>query len=79
MTMTGRVMGLIMLAGAGTFPLSTAIAGLLTRHFGPSLVFPIAGVLLAAAILGGMTQREFRNFGTDASFSAASAPAVHGT
>jgi len=28
------------------------------------VVFPIAGVLLAAAIVGGLTQREFRDFGT---------------
>ena len=56
-------MGLVLLAGAGTFPLSTLIAGLLTRHFGPSPVFPIAGALLAAAILAGLSQREFRDFG----------------
>jgi MFS family permease len=61
--MLGRVMGLIMLASAGAFPLSTAVAGLLTRHLGPTPVFPIAGILLAAAMLGGLTQREFREFG----------------
>ncbi len=63
--MLGRVMGLILLAGAGSFPVSTAIAGLLTKHLGPTPVFPIAGVLLAAAMVGGLTQREFRDFGTD--------------
>lgn len=68
--MLGRVMGLIMLASAGAFPVSTAVAGVLTRHLGPSPVFPIAGVLLAAAIVGGLTQREFRDFGTQ----SASAP-----
>jgi MFS family permease len=62
--MLGRVMGLIMLAGVGAFPFSTAIAGVLTRHLGPSPVFPIAGILLAAAMLGGLTQHEFRDFGT---------------
>jgi len=62
--MLGRVMGLVMLAGVGTFPVSTAIAGLLPRHLGPSPVFPSSGVLLAAAILAGLTQREFRDFGT---------------
>jgi predicted MFS family arabinose efflux permease len=62
--MLGRVMGLLVLASAGSFPLSAAIAGLLTRHLGPSPVFPIAGALLAAAILAGLTQREFRDFGT---------------
>lgn len=62
--MLGRVMGLLLLASAGSFPLSAAIAGLLTRHLGPSPVFPIAGALFAVAILAGLTQREFRDFGT---------------
>ena len=35
--MLGRVMGLIMVAAAASFPLSTALAGLLTRHLGPAL------------------------------------------
>jgi MFS family permease len=61
--MLGRVMGLVILAGAGSFPVSTAVAGLLTRHLGPSPVFPIAGALLAVAMLAGLTQREFRDFG----------------
>ena len=61
--MLGRVMGVIMLAGAVSFPVSTAVAGLLARHLGSSAVFPIAGALLAAAILGGLSQREFRDFG----------------
>jgi MFS family permease len=62
--MLGRVMGLLMLASAGSFPLSAAVAGVLTRHLGPSPVFPIAGALFAVAILAGLTQREFRDFGT---------------
>jgi MFS family permease len=61
--MLGRVMGVILLAGTVSFPVSTAVAGLLARHFGPSAVFPIAGALLAAAMLGGLSQREFRSFG----------------
>lgn len=61
--MLGRVMGVLILAGAGTFPLSAALAGLLARHLGPAPVFPIAGALLAVAILAGLTQREFRDFG----------------
>lgn len=67
--MLGRVMGVMILAGAGSFPVSTAVAGLLSREFGPAAVFPIGGALLAAAILGGMTQREFRNFGGRAAAS----------
>ena len=59
----GRVMSALMLCAFGTFPLSVAITGVLVRRIGPSLFFPIAGALVAAAILGGLTQREFREFG----------------
>jgi MFS family permease len=59
----GRVMSLIMLCAFGSFPLSVAVSGVLIRHIGPSLFFPIAGAVVAAAILGGLTQREFREFG----------------
>jgi hypothetical protein len=33
------------------------------RHLGPALLFPVAGGLVAGAILGGLTQWEFREFG----------------
>jgi len=59
----GRVWGLLILAGAGSFPVSTFIAGLLARHLGPTPVFPISGALLALGILFGLVQREFRDFG----------------
>jgi hypothetical protein len=52
-----------MLCAFGSFPLSVAISGILVRHIGPSLFFPVAAGLLAVAILGGLTQREFREFG----------------
>jgi MFS family permease len=61
--MLGRVWGLLLLASAGSFPASTFIAGLLTRHLGPTAVFPITGGLLALAMLYGLSQREFRAFG----------------
>lgn len=35
-----------------------------TEKAGPSPIFPIAGALLAAAMLADLTQREFRDFGT---------------
>jgi predicted MFS family arabinose efflux permease len=60
----GRVMGAIMLCAFGSFPLSVAISGVLVRHLGPSLFFPVAGGLVAVAMLGGLTQREFREFGS---------------
>ena len=72
--MLGRVMGVMMLCAFGTYPLSAAVAGVLVRHLGPALFFPIAGGLVAAAILGGLTQREFREFGAVQAAEAASEP-----
>jgi MFS family permease len=63
----GRVMGAIMLCAFGSFPLSVAISGVLVRHLGPSPFFPVAGGLVALATLWGLTQREFRDFGSKAS------------
>jgi Major Facilitator Superfamily len=59
----GRVMSVLMLCAFGSFPLSVAVSGVLVHHLGPSLFFPVAGGLVAVAILGGLTQREFRVFG----------------
>jgi predicted MFS family arabinose efflux permease len=61
--MLGRAMGLVMLASIGSFPLSTAVAGVLTTHLGPAPVFVISGTLIAATVLVGLVQREFRDFG----------------
>ena len=58
----GRVMGVIMLCVFGSFPLSVAITGLLVHRIGPAPFFPIAGGLVAAAVLYGLTQPEFRRF-----------------
>ena len=38
----GRVMSAVMLCAFGSFPLSVAIAGVLVRHLGPALFFPVA-------------------------------------
>jgi len=61
--MLGRVMSAIFLCAFGSYPLSVAVSGVLVRHIGPSLFFPVAGSLVVVAILGGLTQREFRGFG----------------
>ena len=58
-----RVMGVLMLCAFGTFPLSVAVSGVLVRHLGPVPFFPVAGALVAVAMLFGLTQREFRAFG----------------
>jgi hypothetical protein len=67
----GRIMGAIMLCAFGSFPLSVAITGVLVRHLGPAPFFPIAGGLVVVAILGGLKQREFREFGAAGSGSDA--------
>jgi MFS family permease len=60
----GRVMGLIMMCMFGTFPLSVALTGILVHHLGPTLFFPIAGVIMGLAFLGGLSQKEYRDFGS---------------
>ena len=77
----GRVMGTLMLCSFGSFPLSVAVSGVLVHHFGPAPFFPVAGGLIAVAILGGLTQREFRAFGAtgDDSGQAAAPKAAEGS
>jgi predicted MFS family arabinose efflux permease len=60
----GRVMSMVMLASLGSFPLSVAVSGLLVRQLGPGLFFPVAGGMIAAAVLFAISQREFRDFGS---------------
>jgi hypothetical protein len=40
-----------------------AVSGVLVRHLGPTPFFPIAGGVVALAMLWGLSQREFRMFG----------------
>jgi len=62
----GRVLSVIMLCTYGTFPLSVAVAGVLVRHIGATPFFPVAGIFLVVAMLGGNSQRAFRDFGRQA-------------
>ena len=50
------------------------ITGVLVRHLGPTLFFPVAGGLVVVTMLGALTQREFREFGAAASGSDAGTP-----
>ena len=59
----GRVMSLVMLAAMGTYPISVAVTGAAVHSFGPAPFFPVAGGVLAVAILGALTQRVIRTFG----------------
>ena len=56
----GRIMGVLMLATFGAFPLSVAVAGIVVNRFGPAILFPVSGAALFAAILFGLSQRELR-------------------
>jgi len=56
----GRIMGLFVLAAFGSFPISVVLAGMLTNHFGPAILFPFSGLALILAISLGLTRRELR-------------------
>jgi MFS family permease len=56
----GRVMGLLMFSSLGLYPISTALAGVCANHFGPAILFPCAGLVLAAVTLLAMTQKVLR-------------------
>jgi hypothetical protein len=56
----GRVMGLLMFGSLGTYPISVAVVGALSNQFGPAILFPFSGLLLALVMLFGMTQRVAR-------------------
>jgi hypothetical protein len=60
----GRIMGLMMMCTLGSYPASVAITGILVHHLGPALFFPIAGAVTGAAFLAGLSQREYRDFGS---------------
>ncbi len=62
----GRLTGLLMLTSFGIFPLSVAIAAIFVRDLGPAPFFLFAAATLAAAILAGLTQRAWRDFGAPA-------------
>jgi MFS family permease len=62
----GRVMSLIMLAAFGTFPISVAAAGIFVKYLRPPPFFPIAGILLAAAVLAALARPAMRQFGAQA-------------
>ncbi|HLG78926.1 MAG TPA: MFS transporter, partial [Ktedonobacteraceae bacterium] len=56
----GRIMGILLFASFGTYPISVALGGVLTNHFGPVILFPFSGLILGLTILFGISQRELR-------------------
>lgn len=63
-SLLGRATGLLLLASFGVFPLSAALAGVVVQDAGPATFFPVAGAILAVAILTGLGQRRWRAFGS---------------
>jgi len=61
----GRIMGLVMLASAGAFPISVALTTAVVHGAGAAAAFPLAGVLTAAAILFGLSRTAFRHFAAE--------------
>lgn len=53
------------LAAFGVFPLSVAVAAVVVRHWGPTPFFLIAAATLAVAIVAGLSQRAWREFGAN--------------
>jgi hypothetical protein len=39
------------------------VAGTLVHRFGPAPYFPVTGAIVIVAVLGALTQREFRDLG----------------
>jgi MFS family permease len=70
----GRLTGLLMLCSFGVFPISVALGALVVHNYGPALFFPLAGAVLAAAILAGLSQRTWRDFGVVDDVSPAPSP-----
>ena len=62
----GQLGAVLLLAAIGVFPLSVFLAGLVVQHFGPAPFFPLAGGLLMVAIIVGLSQRSWRDFGSTA-------------
>jgi predicted MFS family arabinose efflux permease len=59
----GRASGALTLGIFGVYPLSVALAAVFTRDLGPSAFFLFSAIALTAAIVFGLTQRAWRDFG----------------
>jgi predicted MFS family arabinose efflux permease len=71
----GRLMGLLLLASFGIYPVSVLLGGIVVHSFGAGTMFPLAAALLAAAVLAGLTQASWRAFGATTA-PATTAPAT---
>jgi predicted MFS family arabinose efflux permease len=58
----GRIMGLVMLASAGAFPVSVALTSAVAHSVGASATFPLGAAITAAAIVVALSRAPFRAF-----------------
>ncbi|HVB72487.1 MAG TPA: MFS transporter [Ktedonobacteraceae bacterium] len=56
----GRLLAILMVATLGLYPFSVALAGIISTHVGPQVLFPISGAMMLGAALFGWSQREIR-------------------
>jgi len=61
--MIGRLSAVLMVASVGVYPISVLLGGVVVHAWGPAWFFPLAAATLAVAILGGLTQKSWRDFG----------------
>jgi hypothetical protein len=69
----GRLNGLLLLTSFGVAPVSVLLAAWSGRALGPASFFLFTAGTIAAAILGGLSQRAWRDFGAR---TAGASPAV---
>lgn len=60
----GRLNGIMMSASYGIFPISVLLGAIVVRNLGPAAFFPMAAGLLALALLVGLTQQVWRDYGS---------------
>jgi MFS family permease len=70
----GRLNGLLLVTSFGVAPVSVLLAAWFGRALGPASFFLFAAATLAAAILGGLTRRSWRDFGAAGREQARPAP-----
>jgi predicted MFS family arabinose efflux permease len=74
----GRATGVVTLGIFGVYPVSVALGAIFTRDLGITSFFIFSAVTLTAAVLFGLSQRAWRDFGLPAPRTGGSVPAAEG-
>jgi MFS family permease len=59
----GQAMTLLILAAMGVIPISAVLTGIVVRHVGPAIFFPLGGLILLCTLVLGLTSTQLRNLG----------------